>query len=186
MTVCIGIKDRKNHCCYVGADSGVSHSSFHTKTITPKVFHPYDRSDIVIGCAGSIRMVNLLQADETMFEGLPEDEYLSDDKLILDIIQTVVPKIKVYAESLKKGDDEFDLILAVKDRLYRIQSDFSIYEIEEMGIIGSGCETAYGAMMMAESYDPYNNYKAHIESAIRISAEYNYGISLPAIILCTE
>ena len=83
MTVCIGVKDKKNHCCYVGADSGVSHSSFHIKTITPKVFHPYERTDIVIGCAGSIRMANLLQSDETMFEGLPEDEYLSDDKLIL-------------------------------------------------------------------------------------------------------
>lgn len=186
MTVCIGIKDKKNHCCYVGADSGVSHSSFHTKTITPKVFHPYDRTDIVIGCAGSIRMVNLLQADETMFEGLQEDEYLSDDKLILDLIQTVIPKIKVYADSLKKEDDEFDLIIAVKDRLYRIQSDCSIYEVEEMEIIGSGCETAYGAMRMAETYDPYTNYKSHIESAISISAKYNYGISLPVTILSTK
>ena len=186
MTVCIGIKDKKNHCCYVGADSGVSHSSFHTKTITPKVFHPYDRADIVIGCAGSIRMSNLLQVDETMFEGLPEDKYLSDDKLILNIIQTVIPKIKVYADSLKKGDEEFDLILAVKDRLYRIQSDCSIYEVEEMEIIGSGCETAYGAIMMAETYDPYDNYKSHIESAISISSKYNYGISLPVTILCTE
>ena len=186
MTVCIGIKDKKNHCCYVGADSGVSHSSFHTKTITPKVFHPYERKDIVIGCAGSIRMANLLQADETMFESLPEDEYLSDDKLILDLIQAVIPKIKVYADSLKKGDDEFDLILAVKDRLYRVQSDCSIYEIEEMEIIGSGCETAYGAMMMAETYDPYTNYKSHIESAISISAKYNYGISLPVTILPTK
>lgn len=185
MTVCIGIKDKKNHCCYVGADCGVSHSSFHTKTITPKVFHPYDRADIVIGCAGSIRMANLLQADETMFEGLPEDEYLSDDKLILDIVQTVIPKIKAHAESLKKEDDEFDLILAVKDRLYCIQSDCSIYEVEDMEIIGSGCETAYGAMMMAESYDPYANYKAHIESAISISAKYNYGVSLPVKILNT-
>lgn len=185
MTVCIGIRDKKNKCCYVGADCGVSHSSFHTKTITPKVFHPYDRADIVIGCAGSIRMANLLQVDETMFEGLPEDEYLSDDKLILDIIQTVIPKIKAHAESLKKEDDEFDLILAVKDRLYRIQSDCSIYEVGEMEIIGSGCETAYGAMMMAESYDPYANYRAHIESAISISATYNYGISLPVTILNT-
>lgn len=185
MTVCIGIKDKKNHCCYLGADSGVSHSSFHTKTITPKVFHPYERTDIVIGCAGSIRMTNLLQADETMFEGLPEDEYLSDDKLILDIIQTVIPKIKAHAESLKKDDAEFDLILAIKDRLYRIQSDCSIYEVEDMEIIGSGCETAYGAMMMAETYDPYDNYKSHIESAIGISAKYNYGITSQSTILKT-
>lgn len=185
MTVCIGIKDKKNHCCYVGADSGVSHSSFHTKTITPKVFHPCDRTDIVIGCAGSIRMANLLQADETMFEGLPEDECLSDDKLILDIIQTVIPKIKEHAETLKKDEAEFDLILAVKDKLFRIQSDCSIYEVEEMDVIGSGCETAYGAMMMAETYDPYDNQKSHIESAIIISAGYNYGISSPVAILCT-
>ena len=130
-------------------------------------------------------MANLLQADETMFEGLPEDEYLSDDKLILDIIQTVIPKIKAHAESLKKEDDGFDLILAIKDRLYRIQSDCAIYEVEEMEIIGSGCETAYGAMKMAETYDPYGNYKAHIESAISISAKYNYGVSLPVKILNT-
>ena len=98
----------------------------------------------------------------------------------------VYPKIKEYAETLKKDDTEFDLILAVKDRLYRIQSDCSIYEVEEMGIIGSGCETAYGAMKMAESYDPYNNYKSPIQSAISISAEYNYGVSLPFTILHTE
>lgn len=55
-----------------------------------------------------------------------------------------------------------------------------------MEIIGSGCETAYGAMKMAESYDPYNNYKSHIQSAISISAEYNYGVSTPVNILTTK
>ena len=186
MTVCIGIKDKKNHCCYVGADSGVSHSSFHTRTVTPKVFHPYDRADIVIGCAGSIRMSNLLRADETMFDVIPNDEYIYDDNFITDIIRAIIPKIKEYAETLKKDDAEFDLILAIKDRLYRIQSDCSIYEVEEMEIIGSGCETAYGAMKMAESYDPYDNYKSHIQSAISITAEYNYGISIPVKILNTK
>ena len=84
MTICIGIRDKKNNCCYVGADCGVSHSYFYTKTTTPKVFHPYGRTDIVVGCAGSIRMFNLLLADSTMFECLPEDRYPSDDKLIQD------------------------------------------------------------------------------------------------------
>ena len=130
-------------------------------------------------------MANLLQSDETMFDVVPDDKHIYDDNFITDIIRAIIPKIKVYADSLKKGDEEFDLILAVKDRLYRIQSDFSIYEVEEMEIIGSGCETAYGAMMMAESYDPYANYQSHIESAISISAKYNYGISLPSTILCT-
>lgn len=186
MTVCIGIKDKKNHCCYVGADCGVSNSSFYTKTITPKVFHPYDRTDIVIGCAGSISMTNLLQAEETLFERLPKDKYPSDDILILDLIQSVIPKIKAHANTLKQDNNEFDLILAVKDRLYRIQSDCSIYEVEEMEIIGSGCETAYGAMMMAETYDPGINYLSKIRSSISICSEYNYGITASSVVLCTK
>ena len=59
-------------------------------------------------------------------------------------------------------------------------------EVEEIEIIGSGCETSYGAMMMAETYDHCSNYSSHIESAIGISAKYNYGISLPVTILCTR
>ena len=101
MTVCIGIKDKRNQCCYVGADSGISHSSFCIKTITTKVFHPYKRKDIVIGCAGSIRMCNLLQADNTMFESLPENKYISDDKLIVSIIKKIIPKIKRSSQRSK-------------------------------------------------------------------------------------
>lgn len=119
------------------------------KTITTKVFHPYKRKDIVIGCAGSIRMSNLLQADDTMFECLPENKYINDDKLIVNIIQKIIPKIESHSALLKECNEEFDLILAIKDRLYRIQSDCSIYEVEEIDIICSGCETSYGAMMMA-------------------------------------
>ena len=113
------------------------------------MFHPYKRKDIVIGCAGSIRMSNLLQADDTMFECLPENKYINDDKLIVNIIQKIIPKIESHSALLKECNEEFDLILAIKDRLYRIQSDCSIYEVEEIDIICSGCETSYGAMMMA-------------------------------------
>lgn len=150
------------------------------------MFHPYKRKDIVIGCAGSIRMSNLLQADDTIFESLPENKYNNDDRLIINIIQNIIQKIKNHSALLKEGNEEFDLILAIKDRLYRIQSDCSIYELDEMEIIGSGCETAYGAMMMFGEYDPCSNYGSHIESAISISSKYNYGISLPVTILCTK
>ena len=58
--------------------------------------------------------------------------------------------------------------------------------MEEIEIICSGCETAYCAMMMAETYDHCSNYSSHIESVIGISSKYNYGISLPVTILCTK
>lgn len=114
MTVCIGVIDKQYRCCYVGADCGVSYDSHHSATDTPKVFNPCDRKDIVIGCVGSVRMANLLMSDDTLFDGLPEDEYKADDKLIIDLIQTFIPKIKAHAESLKRDNEDFDLILAIK------------------------------------------------------------------------
>ena len=95
-------------------DSGISHSSFYIKTITTKVLHPYKRKDIVIGCAGSIRMSNLLQANDTMFECLPENKYINDNKLIVNIIQKIIPKIESHSALLKECNEEFDLILAIK------------------------------------------------------------------------
>ena len=188
MTVCIGVVDKKNKCCYVGADYGVSFDSHYTATETPKVFHPCDRKDIVIGCSGSIRMANLLMSDDTLFDGLPEEEYKADDKLIIDLIQTFIPKIKAHAESLKKDDEDFDLIVAIKDRLYRVQSDYAIYEAGSdyltggMVVIGSACETAYGAMMMANDINPEMGIGLKLRKAIGICAYYNYGITPQCIV----
>jgi hypothetical protein len=191
MTVCIGVIDKQYRCCYIGADCGVSYDSHHSATDTPKVFNPCDRKDIVIGCAGSVRMANLLMSDDTLFDGLPEDEYKADDKLIIDLIQTFIPKLKVHAESLKRDNEDFDLILAIRDRLYRVQSDYSIYEassdtvLGNIIVIGSACETAYGAMMMADSIDPSMETGTKIRKAIGICAYYNYGITPQSTILNT-
>jgi len=193
MTVCIGVINPLDHCCYVGADCGVSYDSHHSATDTPKVFHPCDRKDIVIGCAGSIRMANLLMSDDTLFDSFPVDEYKVDDHLILDLIKLFIPNVKYHAESLKKENEDFDLILAIKDRLYRVQSDYSIYESNEgmygnyTGVvaIGSACETAYGAMMMAESINPDLPYYDRIKKAIHICSFYNYGITPQSTILKT-
>ena len=199
MTVCIGVINPLDHCCYVGADCGVSYDSHHLSTNTAKVFYLSDkrysfiRKDIVIGCAGSIRMANLLMSDDTLFDSFPIDGYKVDDNFIIDLIKFFIPKVKIHAESLKKENEDFDLILAIRDRLYRVQSDYSIYESNDgmygdyTGVIaiGSACETAYGAMMMAESINPDLPYYDRIKKAIHICSFYNYGITPQSTILKT-
>lgn len=208
MTCCIGVVDHNKHCCYVGADSCISADSFHIQTNTSKVFYALGHKDIVWGCAGSIRMANLISMDNRMF---PEqsnpphptlqkyiDAVKNSGKLTTDwdiyryyIICYAIPILKEYADSLQKDHNEFDLLLAIKDTLFRIQDDLSVYEIRDFATIGCGCCTAYGAMKAYESLR-YLGYKkpypieGAIQQSIQISAGYDYGVDMPVTILNTS
>ena len=186
MTVCIGVIDKRNECCYVGADQGLSFDNYHSRTVTPKVFHPCSREDIIIACAGSIRLANLLYTDDSLFDGIPEGA-TADGETIKDLIQTVIPKIEKHLSGIKQEDSDFDLIIAIQNRLYRVQGDLAVYESDSgLEIIGCGRDTAYGAMRTAEAYDPGINYLSKIRSSISICSEYNYGITASSVVLCTK
>ena len=178
MTCCIGAIDKKNHCCYIGADSCVSANSFHTQSVTEKVFYSKNHKEILWGCAGSIRMANLLLQDERMFpKGL-----IVDNVNLEYIVVNIIPVIKEYAETLHPDHKEFDLILAIKDCLYRIQDDYSVYQVEDFVTIGCGCCTAYGAMKAYKSLKELGYKKEHpidgaIIQSILISSGYDYGVA---------
>lgn len=187
MTCCIGVIDKKNHCCYVGADSCISADSFHTNTKTPKVFYALGHTDIIWGCAGSIRMANLIMQDHKMFS-----ERLNTETINLGyIIEFIIPVIKEYAESLHPDHKEFDLILAIRDCLFRIQDDYSVYEVRDFATIGCGCSTAYGSMKAYQSlkqlgYESEYPVEGLILQSIQISSEYDYGVDTPVTILNTK
>ena len=181
MTVCIGVIDKENHCCYVGVDSCVSSDAFHTKTKTTKCFFANGREDVIWACAGSIRMANLISTDTRMF---PVGFSYPRKTLFDNIILKVVPILKEYADTLHPDHKEFDLILAITDKMFRIQEDLSVYEPDDDIItIGCGCQTAYGAMKAFQQLhlDPIES----IRNSIVISANYVYGVDSPSVILKT-
>ena len=186
MTVCIGVIDKQNKCCYVGADQGLSFDNYHSRTVTPKVFHPCGRDDIIIACAGSVRLANLLYIDDSLFDCIPEGETASGET-IKDLIQTVIPKIEKHLSGIKQEDSDFDLIIAIQNRLYRVQGDLAVYESDSgLEIIGCGRDTAYGAMEAFRSHCSDLSYIDRIKKAISICSEYNYGITASSIVLCTK
>ena len=187
MTCCIGAVYKKNHCCYIGGDSCVSMDSFHITSRTHKVIYNKNHKDILWGCAGSIRMANLIMQDDKMFP-----EKADTDGIQLGyIIEFIIPVIKEYAESLPPEHKEFDLILAIKDRLYRVQDDYSVYQVDDFVTIGCGCCTAYGAMKAYQSLKELGYKKEYpvegaILQSILISAGYDYGVDSSVTILKTE
>ena len=181
MTCCIGAVDKESGCCYIGADSCISYDSFYIKTITSKVIRDKNHNDILWGCAGSIRMANLILQDDRMFP-------INLDTSIVNLeylISYTVPILKEYCDLLSQNNKEFDLILAIRESLYRIQNDLAIYEVKDFVTIGCGCCSAYGAMKAYKSLESYPIEKAIFKS-INISSGYDYGVSCPVVILKTD
>ena len=188
MTVLIGYADRNNHVCYVGADCCVSFGSYRLVTDTPKVFHYRGLESVIIACSGSIRMGNMLYADTEMFSA----KFNPSDVDMTYLIRNVVPVIKKYSESLDANDNAWDIIMAVKDRLFVIQGDCSVLEMSDdhnLVTLGCGCETAYGAMyalLFMNKKTKIYSLDNLIAKAIDITADYNMGISHMKTILRTQ
>lgn len=189
MTVLIGYADKENHTCYVGGDYGVSFfGSYRLITDTPKVFHYRGLDNVIIACSGSIRMCNLIYADTNIFP----DKFNPCDIDLKYITRNIVPVLKKYSDTLEPNDNAWDIIMAVKDRLFVIQGDCSVFEMNDdhnLVTLGSGCETAYGAMsalLFMNKRTKIYSIDNLIAKAIDITADFNMGISHTKTILRTQ
>lgn len=193
MTVIIAYADREHNKCYIGGDFCVSFGSFRVNSNTTKVFHYNERFDIVIGCSGSVRMGNLVYTDKDMF---PED--MSSSQFDFNyIVKNVSPILKSYSDSLYASDNQWELVIAIKDKLYLIQGDCSVLEMyDENNLItlGCGCETAWGAMKSLLFMYDYANKRGFdfrmsiselIVKALNISLKYNQGVDETTRVLHT-
>lgn len=78
MTVTLAYYDSVSDKCYIGADSCASDAINHSVCKNMKCFHPVGRRDVLIGCAGTFRLPNLLQYVPNVF---PEEEDLPMKRL---------------------------------------------------------------------------------------------------------
>ena len=89
------------------------------------MFHLVGRRDILIGCAGSFRMLNLMQHVSGIFP--PENELATDDIDMSYLVTEFTPVIKAITEDFDE-DDPWEMLIAVGSRIYRMQIDLSILE----------------------------------------------------------
>lgn len=137
MSLVVAIK--QNDVVYLGAD---------TQTTTLDFMEKYKKNEenfkitkmpngVVIGHTGAVISTQQLCSQKNWFEHLP-DEGLTKKF----IVKKIIPKL--YNKYLNKGllDDynsvNASFILAWKDKLFYILSNFQVFELEDMAVIGSG------------------------------------------------
>ena len=83
MTVCLAYTHQNT--CFMLGDSCASDSINHSVVRNPKVFNPVGRRDVLIGCAGTFRLPNLLKYIPGIFP--KESELATED--IMNSLQSL-------------------------------------------------------------------------------------------------
>jgi hypothetical protein len=154
-------------------------SNGHTKTISqrPKIFK---NEDFLIGYTTSFRMGQLLE-----FTWSPPEKRLSqtEDNYIYT---TVIDSIKntLTSDGFAKEDKGGEFLFGYKGKLYHMQSDFAIFEIEDYTACGCGADMAKATIYtldnvtLAEDLSVEGQLALAIESAAStmtgVSVDYDY------------
>ena len=184
MTVTLAYRDKENKCAWIAADSCASDAINQSVVKNAKVFHPVGRRDILIGCAGTFRLPNLLQYVPGIFP--PEEELATDDINMSYLINEFTPVVDALTDSLD-DDDAWEMLIAVGDRIYRMQMDLSIIEpADSCDGIGIGGSVALGALKVLNELEPEMPVVARMKHALKIACSSCQGCAPPFTILHTE
>lgn len=180
MTVALAYVDPESKHAYIAADSCASNSIDRSIVKNCKVFNPVGRRDVLIGCAGTFRLPNLLQYVPGIFPA--EDELATDDINLSYLINEFTPVVRALTDDFD-DDDAWELLIAVKDRIYRMQMDLSIIEpADNVDSIGIGGSVALGAMKVLNELAPYMPVEQRLKHALQVACSSIQGCCAPFLI----
>jgi len=181
MTVTLAYRDPDGNGAYMIGDSCASDSYSHSAVKNHKVFHPVGRRDILFGCAGTFRLPNLLQFVPGVFP--PEDELATDDIDLSYLINEFTPVVRALIDDFDK-DDPWEVLIAVGNRIYRMQMDLSIIEpAGDCDAIGCGGPVALGAFKVLNELEPNMPVEERMSHALRVACDSVQGCS-PPFLMC--
>jgi len=184
MTVALAYVDPESKHAYIAADSCASNSIDRSIVKNCKVFNPVGRCDVLIGCAGTFRLPNLLQYVPGIFPA--EDELATDDINLSYLINEFTPVVQSLTDDFG-DDDAWELLIAVKDHIYRMQMDLSIIEpADNVDSIGIGGSVALGAMKVLNELAPYMPVEQRLKHALQVACSSIQGCAPPFTVRVVE
>lgn len=179
MTCCIGYKTDK--MIYFAGDTQGSNTETKETRLDPKVFK---NKNILIATCGSFRMRDVLMY-ELDLPKLNMDEDI--DKYIRTTVINAIRNLFIEKGICIKNEESDlaspgDILLGIKDKIYKIESDFQVGEVDKPYVaIGCGSREAMGAMTMYEKYLDLPQTKKDTENflinALETTAELNINVN---------
>lgn len=186
MTCIVGFIEKGT--TWMGGDSLGSNGFNGSVNKHPKVFHSKDNKEIIMGYTSSFRMGQLLMFGKDLFDELS----LVQNKIDYEYMVTkFIPNIQnLFAKggyekvnNSVKSSGEF--LLGHKDRLYKVQSNYSVLESSDnYNACGGGEYFAVGALKAMEDIDLTPIERIH--KALQAASKFCVGVSAPFHIINSE
>ena len=189
MSVVVAIKE--NGKIYLGADSQVTKGGTRTTLKNPNNYTiwkvdglPY----VMMGSVGDVRDANIIRLLKNVVDDYDEFYDRVDYRFVVKYLVPEIIKSLREAHYLKGNTDDYmdvmesSYVFAYKDKLYYINADCSVIEIDDYIAIGSGADQAIGSLLSTEKEDP----RSRIVKAIKSSAACDIYVDYPIILSDTE
>jgi len=188
MSVVVAIK--KENKVYMGADSQVSKGGTRLSLSNPnnyKVWKVKGVENCLMGSVGNLRDACVIR----IMHGLVREiDAIKGDIDFEYVVGRIVPLIKEELTDygyLKKDAlfDGFDssFLFAYEDKLFYINSDASVIEIDDCIAIGSGSNEAIGSLITSSNEE---DCEQRIVKAIKSSAAHDIYVDYPIVLVDTE
>lgn len=148
MTCIIGVLDGSK--VYIGGDSCSSNGYEYEDCNHSKVFKV---KDFVIGGTTSFRMLDLLEYSLTLPEGQPFADADMDKFMRTTFVNAVRECLKTggFAKVNNGVEQGGTFLIGYKDKLWRMQDDFSVISRCDYDVVGCGTQAALGSLFTTKN-----------------------------------
>lgn len=186
MTCIVGYLSKKDGSVWIGADSLGSDGYVKAVNSTPKVFRNSTYENLILGGTTTFRHLDLLRYSDTLFDEI--DVYTNP---VIDhkyMVTKFIPKIiTLFKEGVIDQPDTYkggNFIVGIKDRLFEVQSDYSVLEPQDgFCAVGCGEDVAMGSLLTTKYMDI--DIPKKIELALNAAESYCCGVQRPFKIINT-
>lgn len=178
--------DKANDCVWIGADSLGSNG--YTKAVEhqSKVFRHDIFKNVIMGSTTTFRHIDLLKYATDLFDELDlyKNTIIDHKYMVTEFIPRV---IELFDGGIKSDENErgADFIVGVRNKLFRVQNDYSVLEPEAgICVVGCGEQVAMGSLLTTQKMKLPIPEK--IEMALCAAEEYACGVQSPFRIINTK
>lgn len=188
MSVVVAIK--KDGVVYIGADSQVTRGKVKlslTNKNNYKIWKVNGTDNCLMAHVGAIRDACVIRT----MEGLVRDidvfrNYVDYQYVVERILPLIIERLEEY-RFVKKNEkmDTLDssFLFAFEDKLFLINYDCTVFEVDDCIAIGSGESEAFGSLMATKDMD---DVEQRIKKAIFVSATHDIYVQEPIVIANTQ
>lgn len=184
MSLVVAVKDKNR--IVLGADKQTSAAGNKEHNAT-KIWEVEELPGALMGSIGSVRASQIIQFANIIDKNAIGEE-LDTSFIICSLVPVISAGLKANGISVKAPveDASCDMmsnafIFAYKDKAWMIWHDFSVSEIEDYLVVGSGSDVARGALFATkENQNPFDRIVTAIDAAAETTLYVDNGIDLLA------